>query len=132
MRPAYAADVTDHEARRLRVGAELETLKRISSRFHRGHHAIDHSAQSKYDSWRKAALFETVASTTRDDALALFNSMDSNHDGKISKSELIRGYPHLSDSMASALLAEADADFDGFLDFDELWGVINALQQTHE
>lgn len=120
------------EEEQLQGKAELEIIKRIQSRFHRGDH-IQNTLEKSYSHWRKAALFDSFDATIdepdslRAEVLALFNSMDTNLDGIIDKTELISGFPQIDSMTADSLIAEVDTDADGGISFDELWTMIQDL-----
>ena len=64
------------------------------------------------------------------DVKALFENLDIDKNGVIDKSELIKGFPQLYDKTADLLMAEVDADNDGSISFEELWGMIQSIAQA--
>ena len=111
-----------------------EIVKRIQSRFHRGEH-IKHM-HKQYNMSRKKALLDTFTARDnepqklREEALALFQRLDADGSGEIDKSELLKGFPQLDDGTVDDLIADVDLDQDGNISFDELWSVIESLNQS--
>jgi len=71
------------------------------------------------------------ASTLKEEAIALFERLDTDKNGSIDKEELMQGFPQLDANAAGILIAEADEDNDGSISFHQLWAIIQeATGQT--
>jgi calcium-dependent protein kinase len=70
-------------------------------------------------------MTQLISNKEKDDLRKVFESMDINHDGQLSKDELIEGYTKISKSrveaeaMVNEIMAEADPDGNGVLDYTE-------------
>lgn len=112
---------------------ELEIVKRIQSRFHRGKH-IQHTARM-YSYWNKYALLECLTAGLDEpdrmlaEVAALFERLDTNKNGEIDKAELLSGFPKLDGKTADLLIEEADTDGSGGVSLSELWSVIESVRQ---
>ena len=73
-----------------------------------------------YGNAAHGSSFEKSQSEARD----LFKRLDADQNGQLDKSELLRGFPQLDDADADNLIAQADANGDGRLSFEELWNVV--------
>jgi len=56
----------------------------------------------------------------------LFESIDTNGDGRLDKEEMHAAFPHLGSEQVQALMRAADQDSDGCISFEELWALIQA------
>ena len=127
-------DEANHAAqKRVSEACELEIVKRIQSRFHRGEH-IDHTARM-YSYWHKYALLDCLTASLDEpdrmlaEVAALFERLDTNKNGEINKAELLVGFPKLDDKTADMLIADADADGSGGVSLSELWDVVESVRQ---
>lgn len=70
-------------------------------------------------------MTQLITNKEKTELRAVFESMDKNHDGQLSKEELIDGYMQISKSRAEAeaivneIFSEADPDGNGVLDYTE-------------
>ena len=79
--------------------------------------------------WCVVGLLDTftegaTVDVLKEEAKALFSSLDKDENGKIDQEELMQGFPQLDANAAGMLIAEADQDNDGSISFDELWAII--------
>jgi hypothetical protein len=117
MRVKVKGRAGSQDIKRVREGAFMEIVKRIQSRFHSGEHV--QQMQRMYTFWKKAALFDSFEAARNDpvklkqEAAALFEKLDTDKDGCIDRSEILKGFPQLDEKTAEILIAEVDADGDG-------------------
>ena len=79
--------------------------------------------------WCVVGLLDTftegaTVDVLKEEAKALFSSLDKDGNGQIDQEELMQGFPQLDANAAGMLIAEADQDNDGSISFDELWAII--------
>ena len=123
---------------------EMEIIKKIMSRFHRGAH-IDHQTARQYSQWKqdserlsKLLKFfdkQDIESLTMETIQETFGMIDKDKSGTIDAKEIELFFTELGEPIgketAEKLLAEADADQSSTIDITEFKRLITELFIAH-